>query len=99
MTMWWIEQERTPEDAERTAIALAPSVREHIKTLLQLDLLQNDRDLMEALLRRPDNELTAERRRWVRQALWRHRRRLPPDIRPKANPDDPIVRELEAAGV
>jgi hypothetical protein len=99
MTLWWIEQEPSAEDAERTALALAPTMRRCISTLLQLELLPNDRDLMQALARRPDAELTAERRHWVRQTLWRYRRRLPADIRPKANPDDPIVRAMEEAGV
>jgi hypothetical protein len=95
MTAWWIDEEATTHDEERKLDStLAPWCRERIATLLQLNLLPNDVALLEAIARKPDAELDAQRRHWIRQMLWRYRRALPPDIRPKANPDDPIVREM-----
>lgn len=99
MRVWWGDRDADEDEAERMTATLAPWCRERLRLLAQIDMTQQDRGLVEGLARRADAELTAERRHWIRQLLWRWRRALDPSIRPKVNPDDPIVRAMEEAGV
>lgn len=99
MRHWWADPEVPEEEAARMTVALAPWARERLRLLSQIAMTKVDSHLVQALARRPDGEIDAERRYWIRQLLWRYRRLLPPDMRPKVNPDDPIVRAMEEAGV
>lgn len=87
------------DDEERLAIVMAPRMIERIRALLGISLAPKDRTLVESLARRDPKTLTAEHRSWIASLLWKYRRDLPANLRPRLNPDDPIVREMEAAGV
>lgn len=99
MKVWWGDTDTVEEEAARMTGTLVPWCRERLRLLAQIDMTANDRGLVEGLMRRSDAELTAERRHWIRQLLWRYRRVLAGDIRPRVNPDDPVVRAMEEAGV
>jgi hypothetical protein len=98
MSAWWIDAEtEADDDARKLSSSLAARYREYIAMLQQVDLLPSDRSLVEAVARKPDTEFTAQRRHWIQQILWRYRLRLPAGVAPKANPTDPIVRDMIAA--
>lgn len=87
------------DDAERLALVLAPRMRASIQALLNVTMLPNDQALLDSLARRDPATLDAQQRHWIAQFMWRYRSRVPAALRPKLNPDDPIVREMERAGV
>lgn len=96
--MTWQPPEQD-DDEERMRITLAPVMAARIRYLLALTVMAGkDRTLAEQLGRRDPKTLTPEHRHWVQQLLWRYRRALPAGVAPRLNPDDPIVREMEAAG-
>lgn len=96
---WWQEIEPPNEEQARIAKALAPWCTERIALLRQVRMSAEDEGLLGALALQDPATLDQRRRHWIRQMLYRYRRALPPDARPKVNPDDPIVREMEEAGV
>lgn len=44
----------------------------------------------------PVSAMSDRQREHIRRVAWRLRRYLPAHLRPKLNPDDPIVREMHA---
>ncbi len=99
--MTWAPPEPEDDDAERMATALAPYLRSRIEALLKAPLMPKDRDLVAAMARRDPKTLTPDHRQWISGLLWKYRRsaEIPASMRPKLNPDDPIVRAMEDAGV
>jgi hypothetical protein len=97
--MTYAQPDPPDDDAERLALVLAPRMRECIRALLNVTMVPNDQALVQGLARRDPATLTAQQRHWIAQLLWRYRRNVPSELRPKLNPDDPIVREMEMAGV
>lgn len=86
------------EDAERSAQAQAAADRLLLKHLAALSWAPRHpyaraiRELLAADLTR----LTPLQAHQLRKLAWAYRVRLPAHLRPKVNPDDPIVREMAA---
>jgi hypothetical protein len=97
--MWWRETEPPEEEARRIAVVLGPWATARLHLLHQVQMEKRDEELRDALARRDPTTLNEQQRHWIRQMLWRYRRVLPSDARPRANPDDPIVRAMEEARV
>ncbi len=99
--MIWTPPEPPDDDAERLALTLAPYLRARIDVLLTVPMTAADHALVEGMARRDPKTLTPDHRGWIFRLLWKYRRssEIPASMRPKLNPDDPIVRAMEDAGV
>ena len=99
--MAWSPSEPDDDDAERLKLTLAPYLRARIDVLLKVPMAAKDHGLVTAMARRDPKELTPDHRQWIKRLLWQYRRspEIPAEMRPKMNPDDPIVRAMEDAGV
>ena len=86
------------EDAERTALAEAAANRAILKRLAELSWPPSHpyRRAMRELLAADLTKLTPLQAHQMRKIAWAYRRKLPAHLRPKVNPDDPIVREMAA---
>ena len=93
---WRETPEPEDDDEERIAILFAPMMIERIRALLGLTcMLPNDRDVLMDLARTAPQQLSRDQRHQVRVLMWKYRRDVPPALRPRLNPCDPIARELE----
>jgi hypothetical protein len=97
--MTYAQPEPEDDDEERLAIALAPRMAAYVSALFAITMVPKDRELLGSLARRAPQTLTAEHRLWITRLAWKYRSDMRRSLRPKLNPDDPIVREMEMAGV
>ncbi len=61
-------------------------------------VLPEHRDFIYYVCKKPVEHLSDRQRAHVTRLAWRYRRYVPPHLAPKANPDDPVVRELAVKG-
>lgn len=86
------------EDLDRVRRAVAKAAAIRIEALHDLPLVAGspDRVAIRALARQDPATLSDEQLQLVRRLMWRYRRQMPGFLVLKANPDDPIVREMAA---
>lgn len=96
-----VREECETETRARMAAAEAELARRTIAALQAAGIPAGHADarVLRGLIRADLGRLTAEQRELLRMLTWRWRRRLPPGLAPKLNPDDPIVRAMEPADV
>ena len=87
------------EDTERLRLAEAQAFRAILKRIADLAWAPNHphRRTVRHFLTRDLTRITEHERGEIMQLAWMYRRDLPEHLRPKLNPDDPIVREMAAA--
>ncbi len=87
------------EDRARLAIAEAAAFRAILKRIGDLAWAPNHphRRTVRQYLTMDLTTLTEHERGEITRLAWMYRRDLPEHLRPKLNPDDPIVREMAAA--
>lgn len=87
------------EDRERLAIAEAAAFRAILKRIADLAWAPSHpwRRTVRSYLITDLTKLTDHERGEIMRLAWMYRRDLPEHLRPKLNPDDPIVREMAAA--
>ena len=84
--------ENDPEEARRVHLAQAVadrSVMDHLRAAAPRGTYEY------VFLRRDPDTFDASDRALLKRLRWHYRDRLPSWLRPKKNPDDPIVRERE----
>jgi len=88
-------------DLERHARAQAAHRRKLLDALFNLDqwLNQGDRGFVIRLRQSDLTQLSATDKDRLDHLVWDYRRQLPDALRPKLPPFDPIVRQMEKAGV
>jgi hypothetical protein len=91
------EKPDTPEqDAARRAVSQRSFLRLVIDALNRVRMLPGhpDKRRLRRLTQTDLTVITDEQIHALHRLAWRYRRQMPHGLVPKANPDDPIVREL-----
>lgn len=97
-----------PEPEEDAAPRVNRAVRSatlgKLTALAHCSIAAGSRDRQDVLTLRERVEkdstpLTQKQTDRVAQLMWKYRRQLPRGIAPRLNPNDPVVREMEAADV
>lgn len=85
------------DDLDRVAKAVAAEMAIEIAALRRVAIRAQDRVFLRRAAAIDPLHLSDNDRARIRSLCWRYRHALPAHLRPKLNPDDPVVRELEAA--
>jgi hypothetical protein len=90
------------DDAGRVAAAVRRARLNTLNALANAPIGADSRERKDVLdlrakLQRDRDPLTAKEEERIRQLAWKWRRHLPRGTAPKLPPQDPIVREMEAA--
>lgn len=83
--------ERNDDDAARVHAARSEAIAATVNALRQVSLPPAERALVVVVARSmATHPLNPREMHRVMQVAWRHRRKLPPHLAPKINPDDPL---------